>query len=238
MTPVVALVVERERGVRADAELGLVAEVHLHDHRLDEHLPARAVELLDEPLDRGEVGAARLDEQRVLRLVGGDLHLAAEELGGLAARRRGRAPARRRAPGWPGSAAGTPAAPGAPALRLPLREVRERLRQLLGVRVLEEHDVDAALAARRDVELLDELEDALEALLVRDDDELVRPLVRDDLRDGDLPPRRPAAGAGAAAAGWPGRAGAGARAASASPPGRPCAWKIWLSLSAMSFAAA
>ena len=48
----------------------------------------------------------------------------------------------------------------------------------------------------------------------------------------------PPGGAPGAAAGWPGRPGADGASRVRFAPGRPCAWKIWLILSATSFAAA
>ena len=83
-------------------------------------------------------------------------------------------------------------------------DVVERLRELGRVRVLERQDVDLALAGLRDVDALDELEDAQVRALGRDDDERVRAIVGDDLRDVEVsaaPARRAVARAAAAPSG-------------------------------------
>src|SRR5207302_5907906 len=56
----------------------------------------------------------------------------------------------------------------------------ERRRQLVALRVLQAEHVDAAFAAGRHVDTLDELEQAQVVRLGRDDDQLVVALVRED----------------------------------------------------------
>src|SRR6266568_2503887 len=123
----------RDGGVGRHAELLLVLEVDLQDDGLDEHLPARAVELVHQPLDGGEVGAAGEHDERVRHLVGGDLHLAGEQGGGGDARRTPRA--RRRLHGlelWGRGAPRGGAAARAPRRRLALRQRGQRLGEVLG----------------------------------------------------------------------------------------------------------
>src|SRR6267154_2571283 len=67
------------------------------------------------------------------------------------------------------------------------RDGAQRRRQLVAVGVLAVIDVDAPVAALDgDVELLDEHEHARVRAIGGDDDELVRALVGDDLRDAEL----------------------------------------------------
>ena len=171
----VVRLIERERraAVEADAERVGALQLEVHDDRLDEDLPARLVEAIDDGAERGVVAERRRDDDRVGRLVGGDLHAALEDA---------RRPARRRCGAGRRAAA---AAAGAGALRAG-DDVGERLRELRRVRVLERQDVDLALARLRHVDALDELEDAQVRALGRDDDERVRAIVGDDLRDVEI----------------------------------------------------
>ena len=78
----------------AEAEVLAVGDVDLHDQRLDQHLRALDVELLDHAGDRAEALLARLDHQRVGRRVGGDAitpsasSVIAERIAGRGLRRR------------------------------------------------------------------------------------------------------------------------------------------------------
>jgi len=69
---------------------------------------------------------------------------------------------------------------------LALRQRLQRLGEVLRRRVLHEDDVDLPLSGGGEIELLDQVLDALEALVVGDDDELVRALVGHHLREGEV----------------------------------------------------
>ena len=170
-----------------------------------------------------EVGAARLDEQRVRLLVGGDLHVAGEERGGAsraagraAAARRARASARARRAS--ASAAGRAARPARVAW--PWARLERVCASSSAFAFFRNTTWMPPSPAVGHVELLDELADPLEALLVGDDDELVRALVGEDLRDRELSPAVAAAAAAAARRRGAGRARRDAADGLARPPGR------------------
>ena len=157
----------RRRGSRRRA-WSSASTREVHDDRLDEDLAARLIELVDDGAERGVVAQRRGDDDRVGGLVGGDLDAALEDCRCRPAPR----PARRGV------------APARPAPRAPRAVPRISLSVFASssaVRVLERQDVDLALARLRDVEALDELEDAQVRALGRDDDERVGAIVGDDL---------------------------------------------------------
>ena len=144
-----ALVLVEDADQTAEAEVLLVADVDLHDQRLDQHLRALAVELVDHRLDGLVALLAGLDDERVRRRVGRDAD-AFRELGD---RRADRRVARGggglgRDVGDPGAARARGAAAGRGRHRLPADQRVQGLRELLGVRVLQVVDVDAAAARR------------------------------------------------------------------------------------------
>ena len=157
----------------ADVEIGF--QIDFHDHRLDEHLPAADVEALDH-LDQVAVVGLRGDHhQRVGVLVRGDLHLAGKQ---VRADRPGR---RRGSPGGSGRPRRAAGGGGVPRRRS-LRERLQRRGDVLRLGILQVIDVNSAFAGGN-VELADQLQHARKRSGAGDDDELVRPLLRDDLPD-------------------------------------------------------
>ena len=129
------------------------------------------VELVDDAVQLRIVALRRGNDDRVRRLVGADLDASLEDPHG---RRRPLAPRR------PGR--------GRPRLCGSGDDLVQRLRQLGRVGVLEREDVDLPFSGLRQVETLDEVEDAHIGPLGADDDDGVRPVVSDDLRDVNSPP--------------------------------------------------
>ena len=182
--------VERLRAVERHAEVALLVERDLEDHRLDEHLLARRIQPLDHAAHRLVVLQRRDDDQRVGRPIEVDPDVAFEQqvldalLLAAAGRRR-----RRRRRGLAAARSG----PAAGAARADVDghagDRAQRLRQLVAVRVLAVVDVDAAVAlaaADLAIELIDHPLHALVRPLRGDHDQLVRAFVRDDLRDDHL----------------------------------------------------
>ena len=162
--------VERRTTVEAHAERVRALQLEVHDDRLDEHLPARLIEAIDDGPQRSVVTQRRRDDDRVRGLVGRDLHAALEDARGLRGGRRS------------SLTTTTTAALGRRRVRAG-DDVGEGLGELGGVRVLQRQDVDLALAGLRDVDAFDQLEDAQVRALGGDDDERVRAIVGHDLRD-------------------------------------------------------
>ena len=221
----------RQRAVERTAELAVLVERHLEDHRLDEDLLARRIEPLDHAAQRLVVLERRHDDQRVGRPIEVDAHVALEQ------QRRALRPARR-----PASAPARRAPAPPPGARPAAGRARDRdagdraqrLRQLVAVGVLAVVDVDAPVAAlERHVELADQRQQARVGALVGDDDQLVRALVGDDLRHHHL--RRQVADLGRLLAA--GRAGRRRRAAARPLPPSCATWKISPSFCAISVAA-
>ena len=135
--------VRRVAAVEGDAELILAVDREVHDHRLDEDLAARLVEPVDDGAEVGEVAQARGDDDRVGRLVRADLDARLEDrqrrvAAGSSRRRRGAA--RRR--------------------RAPVTISLSVFASSTASACWSSSDVDLAFARVRDVEPLDELEDA------------------------------------------------------------------------------
>ena len=139
---------ERLRAVERRAELALLVERDLEDHRLDEHLLARRIEPLDHPAHRLVVLQRRHDDQRVGRAIEVDPDVALEQQVldalRLAARRRGVGGGA--APRCLRRGARPPAPPPADADGH-AGDRAQRLRQLVAVGVLAVVDVDAPVAA-------------------------------------------------------------------------------------------
>ena len=194
-----------------EAELGPVGDVDLHDQRLDQHLGALDVELLDHARDRRVALLAGLDHERVGGRVGRHRIPSARPDTTVRSACAPAPAAWERPPGWlpsppPPSCAGRG--------DLPADQGGQRLGQLLGVGELEVVDVDPAAARHRHVELAHQLAHVVELGARGQHDQRVGAAVRDDAH-------APARGVGGGAPGRrpePGRAGA-RRAAPA-----PCWW--------------
>jgi hypothetical protein len=170
--------IEGRAEVGAGADVGGVLDADLQHVDLDVELAPLHVELVDHGLQILEVGGRGDDDERAGRLVGGDLDVAREQVGGD-----------RTGGGLVLVAAGLGGLLGAGG------QGGEHGRDLLGVGVLELADVDATAAAGQlDVEALDEATDDDVVGLVGDDDEGAGALVDDDAVD-----RRRGRRAGAAA---------------------------------------
>jgi hypothetical protein len=164
--------------VGAGADVGGVLDADLQHVDLDVELAPLHVELVDHGLQILEVGGRGDDDERAGGLVGRDLDVAREQVGGD-----------RTGGGLVLVAAGLGGLLGAGG------QGGEHGRDLLGVGVLELTDVDATAAAGQlDVEALDEATDDDVVGLVGDDDEGAGALVDDDAVD-----RRRGRRAGAAA---------------------------------------
>jgi len=143
--------------VKRHTERGGVGDGQVHDHRFDEHLTPSVVELVDDQAHGRVIAVRRGDDQRIGALVGRDAQLAFEGAGGSAS---GRA-------GWRGRRAASAASGRACAAE----HLIERLRHLLGDRVLQWQDVDLAGLGRLRIEPLEHLEQAQIGILGADDNQ-------------------------------------------------------------------